>query len=163
MDVNQADCTFPRNEFNPLGRMITLVTTSLSCCVFTPRISFRSYFTSFFQRHSQHFLLYQRLYTYISHRLYFVKYPHIGKFLPEFLSKFLCALLLFNTQESSYLCLPKFQTPFHLVLFSHSFNLSAANIDFHSLLLSHLSFPQRRSYIFRFLQDLRLIQLFYSQ
>jgi len=38
MDVNWADCTFPRNEFNTPGRMITLVTTSLGCCVFTPRI-----------------------------------------------------------------------------------------------------------------------------
>jgi len=38
MDVNWAGCTFPRNEFNTPGRMITLVTMSLGCCVFTPRI-----------------------------------------------------------------------------------------------------------------------------
>lgn len=38
MDVNWADCTFPRNEFNTPGRMITRVMTSLACCVFTSHL-----------------------------------------------------------------------------------------------------------------------------
>lgn len=107
MDVNQANCVFPRNEFYTPGRMITVVkdVIRLPCLHASYFLPISFYF--FLSQYSQHFLFYQRLYTYISHYLYFVKYRPITRLFADFSSDLQCAFLPFSnfsyTQESYYI------------------------------------------------------------